>query len=157
MASAKRPLTAGEWSSLSHGLAEALRLAAAAPRIVPAAHPAARVSSLWRGKTPILTRGDEIWWPGAPADFAGDEAALPILQHELQHVLEYAQGRLTAAAYIVDPRNWTYQYKLTPTSRWADFGAEQRASIVETLWRIEHDKDRKGLAAHRKLIPWARP
>jgi hypothetical protein len=157
MASAKRPLTTGEWASLSPGLAEALRLAGAEPRIVPFAHPAARVSKLWRGKTPILTRGDEIWWPRAPWDFTGDAAALPVLQHELQHVLEYAQGRLTAAAYLIDPRNWTYDYKLKPESRWTDFGAEQRASIVEELWRLERDKDRSALAAHQKLIPWSRP
>lgn len=156
MASLKRPLTAGEWSSLSNGLADALRLAGSEPRVVAAAHPAARVTTLWRGKTPILTRGDEIWWPRAPADFTGDTAALPVLQHELQHVLEYAQGRLSAAAYLIDPRNWSYEYKLKPESRWDDFGAEQRASIVEQLWRLERDKDRVALAAHRNLVPWAR-
>lgn len=154
----KRPLTLGEWSSLSPGLAGALRDAGAAPRIVPRAHPGARISALWRGKTPILTRGDDIWWPGAAPDMSapGRETSMAVLQHELQHVLEYAQGRLSAAAYLGKPRNWIYAYDLGPGSKWNDFGAEQRASIVETLWWLERGGDPEKLEAHRKLVPWAR-
>jgi hypothetical protein len=154
----KRPLTLGEWSALSPGFAEALRDAGAQPRVVDGAHPGAKLSALWRGSTPILTRGDDIWWPGAPADMAkpGFEEVMAILQHELQHVLEYAQGRLTAAAYLTGPHNWTYAYKLSPASRWSDFGAEQRASIVEELWRLERGGDPTKLAAHRRLVPWAK-
>jgi hypothetical protein len=126
--------------------------------VVDAPHAGAKLAALWRKSTPILTRGDDIWWPGAPADMAkpGLEGAMAVLQHELQHVLEYAQGRLSAAAYLASPHNWTYAYKLTPASRWNDFGAEQRASIVEELWRLERGGDPAKLAAHRKLVPWAK-
>ena len=153
----KRHLTPGEWAVLSPGLAGALRAAGAAPRIVDAAHPGAKVSKAWRGAAPILTRGNDIWWPGAPDDLSrpGREAAMALLQHELQHVLEYASGALSAAAYLANPKNWTYAYKLGPGSRWSDFGAEQRASIVEQLWRLERGGDAAALAAHRRIIPWA--
>jgi hypothetical protein len=152
-----RPLTPGEWAALSPGLMDALRKAGSKPVIRDGAHPGAKVAKAWRGKTPILTRGDDIWWPGASEDFSrpGREAGMAVLQHELQHVLEYATGQLTAAAYLTDPRNWTYGYKLGPDSRWSDFGAEQRASIVETLWKLERGGDAAALAAHRKVIPWA--
>ena len=154
----KRPLTLGEWSALSPGLAVALRDAGARPRIVPRAHPGARISALWRDKTPILTRGDDIFWPGAARDMSapGLEASMAVLQHELQHVLEYAEGRLTAAAYLGRPKNWIYAYTLKPGSRWNDFGAEQRASIVEALWWLERGDDPEQLEAHRRLVPWAR-
>ena len=152
-----RPPTPGEWSALSPGLAEALGRAGAHPHIVAAAHPGAKLSKAWRGQTPILTRGDAIWWPKAPTDASkpGLEAAMAVLQHELQHVLEYAGGQLTAAAYLANPKNWTYAYKLTPASRWSDFGAEQRASIVETLWWLERGGDEAALKEHRRVVPWA--
>ena len=152
-----RSLTAGEWAALSAGLMDALRKAGSKPRIRDAAHTGAKISKAWRGQVPILTRGDDIWWPDAPDDLSrpGQEKGMAILQHELQHVLEYATGQLNAAAYLTHPKNWIYDYKLTPASRWSDFGAEQRASIVEQLWRLERGGDAAALAAHRHVIPWA--
>jgi hypothetical protein len=154
-----RPLTLGEWSALSPGLAKALEEAGARPQVVPAAHPGAMVAGLWRGGAPVLTRGDKIFWPGAGDDFAkpGHDKAMSILQHELQHVLEYAQGQLSAATYLTGPHNWSYDYKLTPGCAWTDFGAEQRASIVEDLFWLERGGDGVKLAAYRGLIPWAHP
>ncbi len=148
-----RPLTDAEWGMLSPGLAAALRAEAINPRIVNRAHPAALIAGLWRGGTPILTRGAAIWWPGAQACFAR-HPAMAILQHELQHVLEYATGELTALGYLTHPRNWTYAWR--PGAPWKAYGAEQRASMVEDMWRMEHGlADPRDLPALRQLIPWA--
>ena len=83
---------------------------------------------------------------------------MAILQHELQHVLEFATGELSTWRYALIPRNWTYRYQLKPGSRWRDFGAEQRASIVEDYWRIERGLNREAgrLEHYRTLIPWAK-
>jgi hypothetical protein len=80
-----------------------------------------------------------------------------MLQHELQHILEYATGDLSPLRYGLNSRHWTYDYALGPQSKWSDFGAEQRASIVEHLWLIEHGLrgDPARGAHHRRVIPWA--
>ena len=78
------------------------------------------------------------------------------LQHELQHVLDYRTGWLTAAKYLSNPRHWTYRWRLDEASCWDELGAEQRASIAERLWLIEHGFAPAGdLPAMRGLIPWA--
>jgi len=153
-----RHLTKGEWRSLSPGLNAALRAAGARPILKAAAHPAARVAALWRGAPPILARGDTIWWPAAPLDLSAPSRApaMAILQHELQHVLDYRTGWLTAAGYLSNPRHWTYAWRLEDVARWDDLGAEQRASIAQRLWMIEHGlADARDLPALRRLIPWA--
>lgn len=153
-----RALTPGEWGAVSPGLAQALRDAGAEPRLEPRAHPAARVAALWRGGTPILTRIEVIWWPGAPEDLStpGQERGMAILQHELQHVLDFATGWLTALGYLTHPRHWTYRWRLSDGAAWEALGAEQRASIAERLWLIERRlAPRDDLAALRRLIPWA--
>lgn len=167
-AGARRPLTVGERAALSPGLAAALDEAGCSPRIVSRTHPASRVAALWRGAAPILARGQVIHWPDAPEDAsaAGDEV-MAILQHELQHVLDYTSGRLNAAAYLTRPRNWRYDYRLTPSSRWSDFGVEQRASIAEHYWLLEHGRldlvalalpeTPASLADYERVIPWASP
>jgi hypothetical protein len=155
---AERPLTQGEWSSLSPGLAQALRAAGVQPVIVARPAKAARIAALWRGATPIMALGAHIYWPRALQDMSGPQStrAMAVLQHELQHVLEYAAGELSVARYVLGPRNWTYDYRLTSASRWRDFGAEQRASIVEHLWLIERRlmADPAAGADHRRVIPW---
>ena len=153
-----RPLTPGEWDAVSPGLARALHDAGAEPKVEPRAHPAARVAGLWRGGTPILARGEVIWWPGVPRDLSarGQERSMAILQHELQHVLDFATGWLTAYRYLTHPRHWTYRWRLKEGASWDAFGAEQRASIAEHLWRIERGlAPRDDLAAIRQLVPWA--
>jgi hypothetical protein len=104
--------------------------------------------------------GRRIFWPCAHDDFSlpGREKHMAILQHELQHVLDYATGALSTWRYAALPRNWIYHYELIPGARWRDFGAEQRASIVEDYWRIEHGLKRAdpGLEHYRLLIPWAK-
>ena len=155
---ARRPLTAGEWSSLTPGLAEALRAVRADPVIIARPAWAARAAALWRGGTPIMVIGRRIYWPRAPEDLSSRPRDMAVLQHELQHVLEYATGELSVARYVLAPRNWTYDYRLHASSRWPDFGAEQRASIAEHLWLIERGlmSDAQAGRFHRQVIPWAR-
>jgi hypothetical protein len=155
-----RTLTYGEWAILSTGLAEALRWVDAAPVIINRATPGARIARLWRGATPIMAWGDRIYWPGALDDFSapGTERQMAVLQHELQHVLEFASGELSILGYALNPRNWRYRYVLGPDSDWRKFGAEQRASIAEHLWLIERGLGLEQLADdHRRVIPWANP
>ena len=153
-----RPLTEGEWERLSRGLVLALKAAAAEPCIVAAVHPAAAVAALWRGSTPILTRGDAIWWPRAPADFSrpGAEGHMMTLQHELQHVLDYRTGFLSAPKYLLNPRHWSYHWRWSDGRTWERLGAEQRAVAAETIWRLERDATKsEELARVRRLVPWA--
>jgi len=153
---AARPLTPGEWAELSPGLAAALTARGVAPRIEDRAHVAARLAR-WRfGGTPILVLGQTIWWPKAVADFAGTDE-IGVLQHELQHVLDFADGRLTVAGYLTNPRNWTYRWRLSDGLSWRRLGAEQRASVAEALWRAERAGDARTAALLRGVIPWARP
>jgi hypothetical protein len=78
-----------------------------------------------------------------------------VLQHELQHLLDFADGSLTPLGYLLLPRNWTYRWNLADLE-WRRLGAEQRASIVEMLWRAEHVPGGDVAAMTlRKVIPWA--
>jgi hypothetical protein len=158
-AGAERSLTPREWSSLSAGLAEALREAQVEPLIVARPTAGARVARLWRGSTPVMAWDRSVYWPGALTDFAfpWSQRQMATLQHELQHLLEYATGDLSPLRYAVNPGNWSYDYAIGSDSAWRDYGAEQRATIVEHLWLIEHglsDDPARGLH-HRRVIPWA--
>src|SRR5215472_18819099 len=100
-----RSLTAGEWAELSPGLADALAAANAIPQIEDRAHLAAHLARVRFGSAPVLALGRTIWWPNARDDFAGT-TQMAVLQHELQHVLDFAEGRLTPLGYLMLPRNW---------------------------------------------------
>ena len=142
---------------MSAGLEGALAGSGARPRIVANAHPAARIAAVWRGAVPILTRGDAVFWPGAPRDLSEAEPRdLAILQHELQHVLDYRTGRLTAARYLSDPREWTYNIDDADPLVFDRLGAEQRATLVEHLWLAENGyRPRSEVTPLRATIPWA--
>src|SRR4051794_32124027 len=105
---ARRPLTCEEEQGLSPGLMAALRAAGVRPRIVARPAIGARIASLWRGHMPILAWGEQIFWPGALADVSLDPRRMAVLQHELQHVLEYRTGVLHPLRYGLNPRNWRY-------------------------------------------------
>jgi hypothetical protein len=151
----RRSLTASEWAELSPGLRGALADAGASPRIDERPHPAAHVARLRFGSLPIMAVGRTIWWPNARADFAGGDA-MALLQHELQHVLDFATGRLSVAGYLLLPHNWTYRWRLDARARWDRLGAEQRASMAEALWRAERFPAAAAQAAIlRGIIPWA--
>jgi hypothetical protein len=155
----ERNLTPGEIARLSPGLWSALQAAGAHPRLVAKVSPFARAASLWRGEAPILTLGVRVFWPGLPADLsrAGSGGHIAVLQHELQHVLDFATGRLSVLRYAVDPRNWSYGYTLVEGRPFYAYGAEQRASMAEDLWRLDHGLHAPAInPAHlRRLIPWA--
>ncbi|MDO9337402.1 MAG: hypothetical protein Q7T61_13460 [Caulobacter sp.] len=129
--------------------------AGAFPRLVSAASPLARLSHLWRGHTPVLTLGDRIFWGRAPNDCSRSPAAMALLQHELQHVLDYATGRMSWLSYALRPRDWTY---VVPDSGWDwnRLGAEQRAVLAERLWRAERAGAAPEIARLRAVLPWAR-
>jgi hypothetical protein len=156
-----RPLTAGERAALSDGLDDALVCAGVEPRIVAAPSGLASVVALWRGQAPVMALHGRIYWPSAPDDCAapGREPHMAILQHELQHVLEFATGELSIWRYVRAPLNWTYRYSLKAARPWRRYGAEQRASIVEDYWRLQRGLKRGApgeLERYRSLIPWAR-
>lgn len=150
----ERPLTDAERLLLSPGLIAALEAAGVAPVIVPRAARLAKVTWLWRGHVPILTRGHRIYWPGAAEDFSGRPGAMAILQHELQHVLDFATGRLSSLGYLLNPWNWLYGLPHRDHWDWRRLGAEQRAVLAERLWRAEQALGEE-LEACRKAIPWA--
>ena len=156
---AVRGLTSAERGALSLGLDAALSEAGARPLIVARPSVLAVVASLWRGRPPIMVLGRRIFWPGALEDFSeGPPRLMSILQHELQHVLEFRTGALTIFTYGLWPPNWRYGYRLTDVTAWPCLGAEQRAQVVQDYWLAQH-----GLLAwpapleiYRNLIPWAR-
>ena len=82
---------------------------------------------------------------------------MAVLQHELRHLLDYAEGRLSVIGYLFDPRHWGYGYDLTRPLVWNRLGAEQRASLAEDLWCCERGYgSASALQIIRELIPWAR-
>jgi hypothetical protein len=151
----KRALTSAEYAELSPGLSHALSVAGVTPLIDARAHPAAQTARLRFGNLPIMAVGRTIWWPNVRADLAGT-AAMAVLQHELQHLLDFADGSLSIAGYLLLPRNWTYRWTLSEGLRWNRLGAEQRASVAEALWRAERSPGQADVAAAlRAIIPWA--
>ena len=148
-----RSLSSTEREALSHGLWDALMAAGAFPRIVSAPSPLARLSYLWRGHTPVLTLGDRIFWGRAPDDCSRQPAAMALLQHELQHVLDYATGKMSWLSYALRPRDWTYS---VPDAGWdwKKLGAEQRAVLAERLWRAERTGAADEIARLRAVLPW---
>ena len=152
---ASRALTAEEAGALSPGLLQALDEAGASPRIVARPAVGARIASLWRGSVPILAWYGRIFWPGALSDFSLDPRRMAVLQHELQHVLEYATGDLRPLHYGLSPRNWRYAYEAHPEAAWLQFGAEQRAQIVEDLWLVERGLKAGAVDWYRRIVPWA--
>jgi hypothetical protein len=152
---ARRELSSTERAELSDGLVNALSAAGAAPTIDPRPHPAAFLAQLRFGSLPIMAVERTIWWPNARPDFAGS-GDMAVLQHELQHILDFAEGHLSVAGYLLLPRNWRYGWRLSDDLTWDRLGAEQRASMAEALWRAERTSAETELAAKlRAIIPWA--
>lgn len=154
---ARRPLTAGEARALTPGLIGALRAAGAEPLILARPALGARFVRVWRRALPILAWRNRIYWPGALEDFSAQPALIALLQHELQHVLEFRTGELGPVRYALNPRNWGYAYRPGGKTRWRAFGAEQRAQIVQDLWLIERGL-KIGVAPiewYRRIVPWA--
>lgn len=152
---ARRALTAEEEGALSPGLLPALRASGARPLIVARSAWLAWVAALWRGEPPILAWRDRIYWPDALTDLSLDPRRMAILQHELQHVLEYRTGALGPLRYGLNPRNWRYAYPTGEGAAWARLGAEQRAQLVEDLWLVERGLKEGAVDWYRSMVPWA--
>ena len=164
---AARPLTEGEQLALSPGLAAALAEAGVRPQVRARTSLLARLAQVRFASAPVMALGRGVHWPQALEDFspAGLEACMAVLQHEMQHLLEFATGELSPFRYALRPGNWRYGYTLTSRSRWRDFGAEQRATIAEHYWLLERGladpvKHALGrppapLAEYRRVLPWA--
>jgi hypothetical protein len=151
----RRELSPGERAELSDGLIEALSAAGVTPMVDERPHPAAFLARLRFGSLPIMAVGRTVWWPNARRDFAGT-GDMAVLQHELQHILDFAEGRLTVLGYLLLPRNWGYRWELSGRLSWDRLGAEQRASVAESLWRAERSPTQTEVAAKlRAVIPWA--
>lgn len=154
-----RRLTAGERAALSLGLDDALAQSGVDPLIVARPSIPALIAAAWRGRPPIMVLGRRVYWPGALEDFSqGSPRVMALLQHELQHVLEFRTGALTLFTYVLWPGNWRYGYRLTGETTWMRLGAEQRAQAVQDYWLAQHGllKDPVEVEAYRNLIPWAR-
>jgi hypothetical protein len=164
---AVRGLTAGEWRALSPGLSAALKSAGVWPVIQSRTSFLARLAQIRFASAPVMVLGARVHWPDALPDFSlpGLEPSMAVLQHEMQHVLEFATGELSPFRYALRARNWRYRYEMTQRSRWRDFGAEQRASIAEHYWLLERGQVQQVARAlghppapldlYRKLLPWA--
>ena len=151
----RRELSPAERAGLSDGLVRALAAAEVTPMVDGRPHPAAFLARLRFGSLPIMAVGRTIWWPGARQDFSGT-GEMAVLQHELQHILDFAEGRLTVLGYLLFPRNWSYRWDLSDGLGWDRLGAEQRASMAEALWRAERSSSDGHVAATlRGVIPWA--
>ena len=151
----KRSLTPAEWADLSDGLSRALLAAGVTPLVDARPHPAAYLARLRFGCLPIMAIGRTIWWPNARPDLAGT-SDMAVLQHELQHVLDFAERRLSVAGYLLLPHNWSYRWDISRGLCWDRLGAEQRASMAEALWRSERASTSAEVAAAlRAVIPWA--
>jgi hypothetical protein len=151
----RRELSPDERAELSDGLVRALSSAGVTPMIDRRPHAAAFLARLRFGSLPIMTVGRTIWWPDARRDFAGT-ADMAVLQHELQHILDFAEGHLTVLSYLLLPHNWRYGWDLDEGLSWDWLGAEQRASMAEALWRAERSSTKSEVAATlRAIIPWA--
>jgi hypothetical protein len=89
------------------------------------------------------------------ADFACGPAPMAWLIHELAHVWQHQTGQWVLLRGMVERR---YDYgRLTMASRFADFGLEQQASIVEDYYRqtmgLAPRHGEGALAAYKRLVP----
>ncbi len=89
-----------------------------------------------------VVRGGRIFWRHAPAH-ATSLLDCAHLAHELVHVWQYQHLKRNGLQLLADR---TYRYRLSPGARFADFGAEQQASIVEDYVRL------KGGAGPRRAL-----
>lgn len=85
----------------------------------------------------ILVRRYDIYWPGAPQDFAVVQLSRQaLLIHELAHVWQYATGRLTAFSYLSRRHNWRYRYAVYQGAVFDDYAVEAQADLVQDWFRV---------------------
>jgi len=80
----------------------------------------------------IVCRGPRLYWPNYPRDFTRQTLTIQsLLIHELCHVWQYETGRLTAAKYLLDPRNWIYSYSVDENAGFDDYPTEKQADLLQ--------------------------
>ncbi len=88
-------------------------------------------------KNKILCRGFRLYWPNHPTDFTRETRIIQsLLVHELCHVWQYETGRLTAFRYLVDPRNWSYSYRVRTDARFDDYPTEKQADLLQDWFLV---------------------
>jgi len=101
-------------------------------------------------KNKILCRGHKLYWQNFPQDFTLKPLIIQsLLVHELCHVWQYETGRLSAASYLIDPRNWFYNYRVKQGAAFDDYPTEKQADLLQD-WFLVNSRanplrfDRKG-------------
>ena len=88
-------------------------------------------------KNKILCRGPKLYWQNHPADFTREGLLIQsLLVHELCHVWQYETGRLTAARYLIDPRNWFYAYDVRENAAFDDYPTEKQADLLQDWFLV---------------------
>ena len=85
----------------------------------------------------ILCRGPCLYWQNYPADFTRKPLIIQsLLVHELCHVWQYETGRLSAFSYLIDPRNWIYNYVVKAETKFDDYPTEKQADLLQDWFLV---------------------
>ena len=85
----------------------------------------------------ILCRGYDLYWQDHPNDFTRMPLIIQsLLVHELCHVWQYETGRLNAFRYLLDPRNWSYSYRVKPGAAFDDYPTEKQADLLQDWFLV---------------------
>lgn len=85
----------------------------------------------------IVCRGPKLYWPNHPQDFTRETHIIQsLLIHELCHVWQYETGRLSAARYLLDPRNWVYSYAFKDDASFDDYPTEKQADLLQDWFLV---------------------
>ena len=85
----------------------------------------------------ILCRGPRLYWQNHPQDFTREPLIIQsLLVHELCHVWQYETGRLSAARYLLDPRNWFYAYTVRADAKFDDYPTEKQADLLQDWFLV---------------------
>ncbi len=102
----------------------------------------------------ILCRGPKLYWPNYPADFTLESLVIQsLLVHELCHVWQYETGRLTATRYLLDPRNWIYNYAVKPNAKFDDYPTEKQADLLQDWFLVNSGAPPLRYAFQDGIIP----
>jgi hypothetical protein len=128
MTANSRDLTKFEISALPEGFTQAIDIASV--KLINRTH-----NPFARNK--IVCRGPKIFWPNHPKDFTRETLIIQsLLIHELCHVWQYETGRLSAARYLLDPRNWVYNYTVKDDAEFDDYPTEKQADLLQDWFLV---------------------
>jgi len=85
----------------------------------------------------IVCRGSKLFWQTYPADFTRETLIIQsLLVHELCHVWQYETKRLSAPRYLLDPRNWIYEYEVKSNAKFDDYPTEKQADLLQDWFLV---------------------